>query len=88
MKTLTKILICVFVFTLGTSSSNPKGQTTKPKFDIKAYSLNFDKAKLCSKDNQIKSSLESLEKEHKRLICLKKEVKMLIRDSTQIALKQ
>ena len=30
MRTLTKVLLGLFVFTLGTSSSNPRGQSKKP----------------------------------------------------------
>ena len=74
MKTLTKILLCLFVFTLGTSSSNPRGQIKKEIIKTPTYKLNIDKTKLSSKDKHILKSLDSLEKKYVKLIKLKKEV--------------
>lgn len=82
MKTLTKILLCLFVFTLGTSSSNPRGQIKKEVSKLYTYNLNLDKSKLCSKDKHILQSLDSLEKKYVTLIKLKKEV-VSLRDSTK-----
>ena len=81
MKTLTKILLAVFVFTLGTSSSNPRGQIKKSMLSTTEYKIITDKNKLIFKDKQIALSLDSLERNCKKLIKLKKEVKSL-RDST------
>ena len=82
MKTLTKILLCLFVFTLGTSSSNPRGQVKKEVSKLYTYNLNLDKTKLCSKDKNILESIDSLEKRYVKLIKLKKEV-VSLRDSTK-----
>lgn len=82
MKTLTKILLCLFVFTLGTSSSNPRGQVKKEVSKLYTYNLNLDKSKLCSKDKNILESIDSLEKKYVKLIKLKKEV-VSLRDSTK-----
>ena len=43
MKTLTKILICLLVFTLGTSSSNPRGQNKKEVPKLYNYVLKINK---------------------------------------------
>jgi hypothetical protein len=83
MRTLTKILLGLFVFTLGTSSSNPRGQVKKPVLiSTTEYKIIIDKSKLISKDKQIALSLDSLERKCKELIKLKKEV-VSLRDSTQ-----
>jgi hypothetical protein len=83
MRTLTKILLGLFVFTLGTSSSNPRGQVKKPVLiSTTEYKIIIDKSKLISKDKQIALSLDSLERKCKKLIKLKKEV-VSLRDSTQ-----
>ena len=75
MKTLTKILLGLFVFTLSTSSSsNPKGQMKKEVHKLYTYSLHLDKTVLCSKDKQILKSIDSLEKKYVTLIQLKNEV--------------
>ena len=82
MKTLTKILICLLVFTLGTSSSNPRGQNKKEVPKLYNYVLNLDKSKLCFKDKQMLHSLDSLEKRYVKLVKLKKEV-LSLKDSTK-----
>lgn len=83
MRTLTKILLCLFVFTLGTSSSNPRGQIKKEKISkLKNYNLDIDKNKIHSKDKEILKSLDSLEKKYVTLIKLKKEV-VSLRDNTK-----
>ena len=82
MRTLTKILLGLFVFTLGTSSSNPRGQSKKPMLTSSEYKIIIDKSKLISKDKQIALSLDSLERKCNKLIKLKKEV-ISLRDSTQ-----
>jgi len=74
MKTLTKILFGLFVFTLGTSSSNPKGQVKNEVPKLHTYNLHLDKFILCSKDKQILKSIDSLEKKYITLITLKNEV--------------
>jgi hypothetical protein len=74
MKTLTKILLGLFVFTLGTSSSNPKGQLKKEVPKLHAYNLHLDKSILYSKDKQILKSIDSLEKKYVVLITLKNEI--------------
>lgn len=82
MRTLTKILLGLFVFTLGTSSSNPRGQIKKPVIaNTTQYKVIIDKSKLISKDKQIALSLDSLERKCNKLIKLKKEV-ISLRDST------
>ena len=83
MRTLTKILLALFIFTLGTSSSNPRGQIKKPVLtSTTQYKVIIDKSKLISKDKQIALSLDSLERKCNKLIKLKKEV-ISLRDSTQ-----
>ncbi len=74
MKTLTKILLGLFVFTLGTSSSNPKRQLKKEVPKLHAYNLHLDKSILYSKDKQILKSIDSLEKKYVVLITLKNEI--------------
>lgn len=83
MRTLTKVLLGLFVFTLGTSSSNPRGQSKTPyTMNNNQYKLVIDKSKLISKDKQIILALDSLERKCNKLIKLKKEV-ISLRDSTQ-----
>ena len=75
MKTLTKILFGVFIFTLSTSSSNPKGQNSNTVvLTNNSYKIVIDKHKLISKNKEIALSLDSLEKKCNKLIKLKKEV--------------
>jgi hypothetical protein len=80
MKTLTKILFGLFVFTLGTSSSNPKGQVKKEVPKLHTYNLHLDKSILCSRDKHILKSIDSLEKKYVVLITLKNEI-ISIKDS-------
>ncbi len=69
MRTLTKILIGVFAFTLGTSSSNQKHYENKPK-KIREYSI--EKKEICFKDEKLEKSFCSLEKE---VLLFKEEIK-------------
>jgi len=80
MKTLTKILFGLFVFTLGTSSSNPKGQVKKEVSKLHTYNLHLDKSILCSRDKHILKSIDSLERKYVVLITLKNEI-VSIKDS-------
>ena len=80
MKAITKTLLGIFVFTLSTSSSNPKVNFKKEVFKFHTYNLYLDKTRLFSKDQKILQSIDSLEKKYITLIILKNEV-ICLKDS-------
>jgi len=80
MKAITKTLLGIFVFTLSTSSSNPKVNFKKEVFKFHTYNLYLDKTILFSKDQKILQSIDSLEKKYITLIILKNEV-ICLKDS-------
>jgi len=80
MKAITKTLLGIFVFTLSTSSSNPKVNFKKEVFKFHMYNLYIDKTRLFSKDQKILQSIDSLEKKYITLIILKNEV-ICLKDS-------